>query len=315
MLLAAGVWERFCQTPAYHAALAGGLGIALLCGLLSALVVLKRMAFIGQGISHAAFGGVGVAMLLGLLAPPARGLLVRDAIIAVFCVATAVAIGAVARRGRLSEDTAIGICLVAAMALGVLLIDLRSWWLSRLIASGAVRRRDVGYTPGIHSLLFGDILMVRAVDAAVAWALAAAVAALMAATFKELVFFAFDEEAAAVFGVRVRLLYYGLLVFLGVAVVAAMRSLGVILASALLVLPGAAARFWCRTIGRLVAFSAAAAVAAMAGGFFLAIWLARASFGPVIVLTLFAVFVLSWALSGLRRRRVRERGRDPRGQA
>ena len=78
----------------------------------------------------------------------------------------------------------------------------------------------------------------------VAWGVAVLVTALVAALFKELVFFTFDEEAATVFGVRTGALYYGLLACLGVAVVAAMRSLGVILATGLLILPGAIARCW-----------------------------------------------------------------------
>ena len=307
LIAEATVWRRFLENDFYHYALAGGVAIALLCGVLSTFVVLKRMAFVGQGISHAAFGGAGVALLLGLLIPDVRPALMRDAIIAAFCVATALLIGVVSRRGGLAEDTSIGIFLVAAMALGVLLIDLRASWLQWLLETGRVHRQEIGYTPSFHDILFGNILFAPPLDVCIAWALAIAVTLLVVGVFKELVLFTFDEEAAAVLGVRTGLLYYGLLVCLGLAVVAAMRSLGVILASALLVLPGACARCWARRIGQAVALSAAISVVGLTAGFFLAIWLGWVSPAPVIVLALFVAFIVSCVVRAARRRARRGR--------
>jgi len=310
LLAGASVWQRFVQYPDYHYALAGGVAIALLCGVLSVFVVLKRMAFIGQGISHAAFGGVGVALLLGVLFEGLRPTLARDAVIAVFCILTALLIGYLSRKGKLSEDTSIGICLAAAMALGLLLIDLRAQWVDHLIRTGRIARGELGYTPDIKPILFGNILFISPADAWVAWGVAVLVTVLVAALFKELVFFTFDEEAATVFGVRTGALYYGLLACLGVAVVAAMRSLGVILATGLLILPGAIARCWSGRIGRVLVLSAAIGAVGMIAGFFLSIWIserADVSVGPVIVLTLVVLFVVSCAVRGVRQR-LRRRG-------
>ena len=249
----------------------------MLCGVLSVFVVLKRMAFIGQGISHAAFGGVGFALLVGVFASAVRGPMARDVIIAAFCVATALVIGLIARRGRVAEDTAIGIILVAGMALGVLLLDIRSLgW--------------AGYTPPVHDILFGDLLFLRTVEIAAVWVLAGVVCVMTVSFFKELVFFIFDEETAQAFGVRTGVLYYGLLVFLALAVVAAMRTLGVILASALLILPGASARRLSRRIGRIVMLSGFIGVAGVTGGFFLTILLQEVTFGAVIVFVLCGIF-------------------------
>ena len=286
-------WQRVLTNDFYHYALAGGTGIALLCGLLSPLVLLKRMAFIGQGISHAAFGGAGVAMLAGVLVAGLRPPLARDAIILVFCVATAVMIGRLARKGRVTEDASIGIFLVAAMAAGVLLMDLRGLLAQWLVDTGRADWLDLGAPPDFHALLFGNILMISPLDAAIAWGLAIAAALLLAGTFKELVLFVFDAEAAAVFGVRTGVFYYGLLICLSVAVVAAMRSLGVILAGALLILPGACAQCWVRRIGWTLVLSAAIGVAGLTAGLLLAVWLGEVSPGPVIALTLFGAFLLS----------------------
>ena len=294
----------------FHWPLLGGAAIAMLSGLLSVLVLLKRMSFIGQGISHAAFGGVGLAFL-GSLAAAAWGWgaadlwgsLFRDGIIALFCVLAAVAIGFITRRGRFAEDTSIGIVLVAAMALGVLLVDIRQHWLDQLLRAGQLTRAEVGYTVGFHNILFGDILSLGPAETIAAWALAAIVILWMAALFKELVFFAFDEETATVFGVRTSLLYYGLLVLLGLAIVAALRGLGVILASALLVLPGASARSLSNRVGVVTFLSAAIAVLGLAGGFLLSLWLDYLTPGPVIVLTLCVLCAACYALGKTLRRK------------
>ncbi len=296
------VWQRFLEYPFYQNALLGGAAIALMCSVLSVFVVLKRMAFIGQGITHAAFGGVGAALLAGLFLEGLRPVLARDAIIAGFCVAAAVAIGYLSRRERLTEDTAIGIVLVSAMALGLILLDVRGHLLEQLVSAGKLQRGQMEYTPSFHDILFGNILFIQRDEVYFACALAALVLAGVVAFYKELVFFAFDEEAARVFGVPTTALYYALLVLLGLAVVVAMRSLGVILASALLILPGASGRMLSSRVGRVMLLSAALGVAGLVGGLFLAIYFRFLSAGAVIVLTLCAIFAASYGCRCARRR-------------
>ncbi|MCK4597106.1 metal ABC transporter permease, partial [bacterium] len=96
-------------------ALVAGIFIAALCALFSVFVVLKRLSFIGVGISHSAFGGVALGFLLGIN-PTITAIL--------FAGATALLIGFVNRQGRLHEDTAIGIFFALNMALGILFIGL-----------------------------------------------------------------------------------------------------------------------------------------------------------------------------------------------
>lgn len=287
MLAWADLWQRFWDNAFYQQALLGGLGVALMCSVLSVFVVLRRMAFIGQGISHAAFGGFGAAVLAQALLPAMESALARDMIVACFCVATALVIGCLSRRGKLSEDTAIGIAMVAAMAIGVLLMDLRATWKG-------------GYIPPLHAVLFGDIMFVTTREIWTVWIMAVLIAAAVAAVFKELVFFAFDEEAARAFGVRTDLLYYGLLVCLGLAVVAAMKSVGVILAGALLVLPGASARLWSIRVGRVAIISAVVGMGGLTVGFVLSLGLKSFSAGPLIVLTLIAILAFSYVFRAIR---------------
>jgi zinc transport system permease protein len=249
------------------------------------------MAFIGTGIAHSAFGGAGLAILLGMLIEGLGPALARDGIIAMFCVVSAVSIGFISRRGRLAEDTSIGISLVAAMALGVLLLDVRQHL--------SVNYPGAGYVPPLEALLFGQILTISPQDALGAWILAAVIVGAVALTFKELTFFAFDEETATVFGVPTTVFYYGFLVLLGLAIVAAMRSLGVILASALLVLPGATARTLAHRIGAVTLYSAAVSVCGMIGGLLISLWLDYLTPGPVIALTYCAMFALAAGVRSL----------------
>jgi zinc transport system permease protein len=169
MPAAESVWQRLWEYPFYQNALAAGLAVALLCSVLSVFVVLRRMAFIGQGISHAAFGGAGLALLLGLLGPNFAGPLARDLIIAAFCVATALLIGRIARQQRVGEDSAIGICLVAAMALGVILLNIRAALYERLAAAATLDSTSAGYTPSFHDLLFGNILSIPRQEVVLTW--------------------------------------------------------------------------------------------------------------------------------------------------
>src|SRR5215218_5465713 len=95
--------------------------LAVACACLSVFVVARRWAFIGEGISHSGFGGAGVAWLIMLAAPAMTDQpWLPYATAAVFCVATALAIGWLSRGERISSDTAIGIFLVASLAFGFL---------------------------------------------------------------------------------------------------------------------------------------------------------------------------------------------------
>lgn len=321
--LAAGQpWEaarELWTDPLYRQALLGGTAVAVAGSLLSVFVVLKRMAFIGQGVTHTAFGGMALALLAGLFVPALREPLARDGLVAGFCVMSALAIGFLSRRGRLGEDAAIGIALVTAMALGLLLLDLRTSWLQEMVARGELTRAEIGYAPSLHDLLFGDILFgfsqrslaggVSVSLAPVAWILAGAVAVAVVVMYRPLVFFTFDEEAATAFGVRTGWIYYGLLVCLALTIWVTMRAMGVILTSAVLILPGAAGRLSARKIQGVLAVSLLAGLAGMAGGLWLAIWLGRFSPAGVIVAVLVAELTAAYVVRSVRLKLGRRRNR------
>lgn len=288
--------EWLTTYPWARHAMVTGVVVAVTCGVLSVLVVLRRLAFIGQGVSHAGFGGVGLATFLGLTAG-----IGQDAILAASCLLAAVGIGALSRRGRLEADTAIGVVLVGAMALGVLLteaaVHLRSvqspWYLA---LAGELQERP----PGFEQVLFGSLLGVAWTDMWMAIGACATVAAVLALGHRHVLYFGFDPAAARVAGVPVTAVYYLLLMLLAVVIVVAIRVVGVILTSALLVVPGAAALLVTRRLMPAFVLSAAFGGGGAALGLLLSLQIGTISPGPAIVAALLAMFAAAWGINRLR---------------
>jgi zinc transport system permease protein len=257
-------------------ALVAGVLVGVLCGVLAFFVVLRRLSFIGVGISHSAFGGVAIGVLTGL--DP-------FALAAVVCLMVAWAIGWISRRGRLHEDTAIGILFSSVMALGVALIS---------------ASRD--YQIDLFGYLFGNILAVAPRDL---WLLAIAavgVIGVVGVLFKALLFVAFDEEVAQANGLPVAALQYVLLSCLAVTVVAAMRVVGIVLVEALLVIPAATGFQLARGYRTMLVVSVASAVLASVGGLCLS-YLFNVAAGAMIILLASAGFFIALSLGRGQRRR------------
>lgn len=187
--------------------------VGLLCSTLSFFVVLNKLSFMGAGISHAVLGGLALGVLLGVN-PLYTG--------SIFAVVIALSIAYFSRRGQLESDTLIGIFFAAGMALGVTLISFKE-----------------GYYPELFSLLFGNVLMVTGQDLWFLGAVALVVLLFIAVFFKELLTISFDEELARASGLPFALLYSCLLVSLAFTIVVSVLVVGVVLASALLVIPAA----------------------------------------------------------------------------
>lgn len=264
--------------PLYWPGVITGLLIAVLCASLSVVVVLKRMAFIGQGISHAAFGGVGVAAVLGLAA--SGGGLGQTLIVLVFCLAAGLGIGWLSERGHTQADTAIGIVLVASMALGAVLLQ---------VAFMHGRGGGIAW----ESLLFGSIMNVAWPDTAAAGVVAAGVIAGLWLARRPMLFWAFDEPSASAFGVPTRRMRLVLLLMLAVATVTAMKLAGVVLATAMLVLPGAAALQLSHRFGRVMIWSQLIALTGVLLGLVLSFEFDQPS-GACIVLVLSGMFAAAW---------------------
>ena len=288
------VFHDLWEIGLFRNALLAGVAVGTICSLLSVIVVLKRMAFIGEGIAHAGFGGMGTALFLGLTTGGMGGTWKADLVVLAFCLATALAIGVLSRRRHVEADSAIGILLVAAMAWGVLLTDLHrslqhAVWYIKLF--GPPRQ-----PPNIESLLFGSLFNVGPYDVWLAIGAAAVVLLVFAALFKEIIFYAFQETVSQVFGVRVALIHYLMLTLLSVAIVLTVRLAGIVLVTALLVIPGATANLLSRRLSRVLLLSWLVGMMGVVGGLILSMEAGNLSTGPCIVAVLCVVFALAYVV-------------------
>uniref|UniRef100_UPI00404B0C90 metal ABC transporter permease n=1 Tax=Desulfobacca sp. TaxID=2067990 RepID=UPI00404B0C90 len=248
-------------------ALLGGLLVSLICGLLSVFIVLRRMAFVGAGISHAAFGGVALGFLLQI-DPFWTGL--------AFAMLVAFLIEMVQTRGRVEEDTAIGIFFAVAMAVGVLFLHF-----SRT------------YNADIFGVLFGNILAIGPHQLWQVGGVAVLVLLFLLLFYKELVFLSFDEEMAWVCGVPVQAVRYLFLAVLALVIIVAIYLVGIILVSALLVIPAAVARNLTRHLQTMLLASTILALAATLAGLAVSYQIDLPS-GATIVVILAGSFFLTY---------------------
>lgn len=262
--------------------------LASACAVLSVFVVARRWAFIGEGISHSGFGGAGLAWLLMLAAPSlAHSAWVPQAIVAVFCLGTALAIGYLSRGSRVTGDAAIGIFLVASLAFGFL--------------AKQVFLHVRGVEPvGFNAMLFGELGVIGPRAAVAIVCASAALLAVVAALGKEILAYCFDPLMAQASGVRSAAMHYLLMILIAVAVMIGMPVIGAPLVTALIVLPGVTATQLAQRLGRVIALAVTAAVVAAAVGVTLHARWRFVPTGPAIVLTLFAEFLLAYAWGHLR---------------
>jgi zinc transport system permease protein len=276
----------------YTLALLAGSAVVLMCGVLSVLVVVKKLGFVGQGISHSAFGGIGVATLLGAYGLAPAGGPAEFVVIVAFCVGAALGIAAVSDRRAIPADTAIGVFLVASMAAGAVMVQL-----GRELAQARGRAPDVRTW---ESILFGSITSATREEALLGWASALLVLVVAWLLRRSTLFWAFDEESARAFGVRTVLVRNAVMVLLALAVVTAMKLAGVVLATALLVLPGATALKLSDRLYPVLGLSVGLGMLGLVGGLVLSIE-ANWQPGPSVVLVmtgLLAAAVLGRRLAG-----------------
>lgn len=257
---------------------------SVLIGTVSAVigvyVVLRGLAFIGAGIAHASFGGVALGFLLGINPLVAA---------AVFCLLTAWGIAWTSQRAEVREDTAIGIFFAATMALGILFIGLMQ-----------------GYNVDLFGYLFGSVLSVSRQDLWLSLGLGVAVLGTVGLFYKELLFITFDPEMAAVGGLPAGRLHLLLLSLMALAIVLSIKVVGIILVSALIVIPAAAAYQLTEDFHRMMLWAVVLGNLSALGGLLLSYQLDTAS-GATMVLTATALFFLSTLLSP-RRRYIRKTG-------
>ena len=240
--------------------------VGVLCGLVGCFVVLRGLAFIGDALAHAVFPGVVLSYIAG-----------QSVMIGAFVFGglTALAVGAISRSRRVSEDTAIGVIFAAFFALGV-----------AIISRHAGVKRDLG------SLLFGSILGVSQADLIATAAIGIVVLTVMFVLLKELKVVAFDSMLAQSLGYPVFRLDLVLLLLISATIVASLQTVGNILILALVVTPPATARLLTDRLDHMLAYSGLIGITSGVGGLYLSYHLNTAA-GATIVLWSTACFLLA----------------------
>jgi len=214
------------EFPFMQRAIVGGIILGLILAFMGVFVVLRHMAFFGDGIAHASLAGIAIGVLAAT----------NPIIIAiVYSVIIAIIIFYLERKTQLSSDVVIGIMFTASMALGVILISLKT-----------------GYQPELISYLFGNILSIQISELIVMIVFGVIVIAYLLIFYKQIAFIAFDEEGAKVNGINTHVLTLILYIALAVAIVLGVKILGIILVSALLIIPASIAKLVSKSFRNLI---------------------------------------------------------------
>ncbi len=251
-----------------------GIMLSLVLAVVSFFVVLRRLSFIGVGVAHSAFGGVAMGALLGI-SPMFTAI--------GFSLVVSNAIGYIGKQGKLSTDTAVGIFFSLAMALGVIFIGMSDQ-----------------YNIDLFGYLFGNILAITRQDLIIIAVLGGVVLVSTALFFKELLFVAYDQEVAFVSGMPVVFLDHFFLTTLALAVVISMKIIGIVLVSALLVIPGAAALQITRHYVSMIIASVCIALTSTIGGLIVSYYADMAS-GATIVVLAAVIFFMAFAVGQFRK--------------
>ena len=252
--------------PFFQRALLAGLAIASVAGPVGCFIVWRRMAYFGETLAHSGLFGVGLGLLLGFsltLGAVASG------------VAVALLLMLMRSQRILATDTLLGILSHTSLALGIVTVGL------------------VTGSAGDHmALLFGDILTVSWKDVSVVWVGGAAVLLILGFLWRDLIAMSVHEELAQAEGIKVRRVELGFVLLIALMTAISMKIVGLLLITALLVIPAAAARRLTNSPVAMALVSAAIACVAVVMGLALSAF-ANAITGPAIVLSAGLLFVLT----------------------
>jgi len=242
--------------------------IAIPTALLSCFLVLKGWSLMGDAISHAVLPGVVVAYIIGI--PFGFGAFVAG-------MSCALATGYLTENSRIKQDTVMGIVFSGMFGLGlVLYVAIRS-------------------TVHLDHILFGDMLGITSSDLVETTVIAALTTGILVVKWRDFLLHAFDPAQARAVGLPVRLLHYGLLCLISLTIVGVLKAVGIILAIAMLIAPGAIAFLLTRKFSTMMLLAAAIAVFASFFGVYLSFFIDSAP-APTIVLLMTVIFLAAFIL-------------------
>jgi manganese/zinc/iron transport system permease protein len=270
-----------------------GFLVATACGLVGNYLILRRMALVGDAISHSVLPGLAIAFLVA----KTRSSLVMFLGALGAGVVTTLLIELIHKKSRVKQDAAIGITFSSLFAIGVILIS--------VYASKVDLDQDCVLYGEIGTIIFmGPAPIVRMA------CVTALTIALIIVFYKELLVSSFDSGLAYSLGINAGVVHYSLMCLLSIVVVSAFESVGAILVIAMLILPGATASLLSQRLPRMLGLTVLHAALSSVLGIHLAVWLDCSIAGAMVVMGA-VLFGLAWIFSpqqGLLWRALRSRG-------
>jgi ABC-type Mn2+/Zn2+ transport system permease subunit len=260
------------QLPFMQRALIAGVALGLILPFLGVFVTLRRMSFFGDGVAHATLAGVAIGVITGM-----SPFLAALGIGALF----GAGVYLLERKTNISSDALIGVLFTGGLALGIVLI---SW--------------QRGYQPELISFLFGSILSVSAQDLGVILGFAMLIVLALLAFLRQLILLALDKESAWLYGVRTELLDFFFYVLLSVTIVLGVKLLGIILVSALLIIPPTIAKMLAPSFKTLIGESVVAGEIFIVMGLLLSYFLDLPSGATIILVGVVSFLLLAaWQMA------------------
>ena len=239
-------------------ALIAGIAVGLICSFMGTFLVLRRYSLFGDGIAHVAFGGISVGLFLGVFP------LWTAFIVSIF---GGLGLQKLRQSTKISGDSAVAVVLVSGLAVGVILVS----------SSG-------GFSVDLFSFLFGSILLISQEDTIMILALSAGIIATLTIMQKQFLHLTFNEEQAKLSGMRTTLLNYAFVVLASITVVTSMRLVGILLISALIVIPNITAMMFGKGFKKTVLISMSISVISVVSGILVSYAINVAPSGTIVVI-------------------------------
>jgi zinc transport system permease protein len=248
-------------------ALVSGIAIALLCSVVGLFLVLRRYSLFGDAVAHSSFGGIALGLLLGIY--PMWTAYVISLI-------SAAIITRIKQKFDISGEASVAILLSSGIAFGLILISI----------SG-------GFSVDIFSFLFGSILLVSTEDTILILGLTGAILIVILLLYRELIYSTFNEEQAKVSGIPVEKINYLIVFIAGITVVTSIQLVGILLISALFVIPNVSAIMFGRSFKQTALLSISFAISAVVIGILISYLLDITPSGSIVMLsiTIFGVTI------------------------